>query len=162
MSDHEHLHEHEDEHDEAHEHGPLAELVTVRDWLRFAVTRFNRVGIFCGHGVADTYDEAVWLLGARHYRQDSEYAFAWNEWERLSLEAADGDPAWQERIRAFWDRHLPIANSVRTGYAYVAFSLDEACFVVGREPEFEETRRVAGGLDELHTLLAEPASELRF
>jgi ribosomal protein L3 glutamine methyltransferase len=62
MSDHEHLHEHEDEHDEAHEHGPLAELVTVRDWLRFAVTRFNRAGIFCGHGVADTYDEAVWLL----------------------------------------------------------------------------------------------------
>lgn len=50
------------EHEEDHEHGPLAELVTVRDWLRHAVSRFNRAGIFCGHGVADTYDEAVWLL----------------------------------------------------------------------------------------------------
>ncbi|HQZ01636.1 MAG TPA: 50S ribosomal protein L3 N(5)-glutamine methyltransferase [Thauera sp.] len=54
---------HDDEHDEhMHEHGPLAELVTVRDWLRYAVTRFNRAGIFCGHGVTNTYDEAVWLL----------------------------------------------------------------------------------------------------
>lgn len=50
------------EHDHVHEHGPLAELVTVRDWLRYAVTRFNRAGIFCGHGVGDSYDEAVWLL----------------------------------------------------------------------------------------------------
>lgn len=52
----------EDEHDHEHEHGPLAELVTVRDWLRYAVTRFNRAGIFCGHGVADSFDEAVWLI----------------------------------------------------------------------------------------------------
>ena len=51
-----------DEHDHEHEHGPLAELVTVRDWLRYAVTRFNRAGVFCGHGVHDTYDEAVWLI----------------------------------------------------------------------------------------------------
>lgn len=56
QEDHEHEHEHE------HEHGPLAELVTVRDWLRYAVTHFNRAGIFCGHGVQDSYDEAVWLI----------------------------------------------------------------------------------------------------
>ncbi|ANQ85200.1 50S ribosomal protein L3 N(5)-glutamine methyltransferase [Azoarcus olearius] len=50
------------DHDHEHEHGPLAELVTVRDWLRYALTRFNRERIFCGHGVLDTYDEAVWLI----------------------------------------------------------------------------------------------------
>lgn len=50
------------DHDHEHEHGPLAELVTLRDWLRHAVSRFNRAGIHCGHGVADTFDEAVWLL----------------------------------------------------------------------------------------------------
>ncbi len=70
MSQHEH-HEHDDpqhdnesdhDHEHEHEHGPLAELVTVRDWLRHAVTRFNRAGIFCGHGVSDSFDEAVWLL----------------------------------------------------------------------------------------------------
>lgn len=64
MSQHEHdEHEHhDDDHDHEHEHGPLAELVTVRDWLRYAVTRFNRAGIFCGHGVQDSFDEAVWLI----------------------------------------------------------------------------------------------------
>lgn len=52
-------HDHEHDHDHS---GPLAELVTVRDWLRYAVTRFNRERIFCGHGVLDSYDEAVWLI----------------------------------------------------------------------------------------------------
>jgi ribosomal protein L3 glutamine methyltransferase len=52
----------DDEHDHVHEHGPLAELVTVRDWLRYAVTRFNRGGVFFGHGCTDAYDEAVWLI----------------------------------------------------------------------------------------------------
>ncbi|MCL1825706.1 MAG: 50S ribosomal protein L3 N(5)-glutamine methyltransferase [Betaproteobacteria bacterium] len=50
------------EEEENHDSGPLVEFVTVRDWLRYAVTRFNRAGIFCGHGVGDTYDEAVWLI----------------------------------------------------------------------------------------------------
>lgn len=61
MTQAEHLDD-EHEHEHEHEHGPLAELVTVRDWLRYAVTRFNRAGIACGHGVADTFDEAVWLI----------------------------------------------------------------------------------------------------
>lgn len=58
---HEHDTSGEDDHHE-HEAGPLAELVTFRDWLRFAVTRFNRAGIFCGHGLIDSYDEAAYLL----------------------------------------------------------------------------------------------------
>lgn len=49
-----------DEHE--HETGPLAELVTLRDWMRYAVTRFNRAQLFFGHGCADAYDEAAWLL----------------------------------------------------------------------------------------------------
>ncbi len=56
------VNEHHDEHE--HEHGPLAELVTLRDWLRYAVTRFNRGGVFFGHGCTDAYDEAAWLLMA--------------------------------------------------------------------------------------------------
>jgi len=60
MTHDDHL-EHDDE-DHEHEHGPLAELVTVRDWLRYAVTRFNRAGCFFGHGLVDAYDEAVYLI----------------------------------------------------------------------------------------------------
>ncbi len=62
MSDDALQQDHDDQHEHEHEHGPLAELVTVRDWLRYAVTRFNRAGIFCGHGVQDSFDEAVWLI----------------------------------------------------------------------------------------------------
>ena len=39
-----------------------ANLRTVRDALRFAVTRFNESGLFYGHGQIDAYDEAVFLV----------------------------------------------------------------------------------------------------
>lgn len=55
-------HAEELDHEHEHESGPLAELVTVRDWLRYSVTRFNRTQIFCGHGVTDSFDEAAWLV----------------------------------------------------------------------------------------------------
>ena len=38
------------------------DLVTLRDWLRFAVTRFGERGLSFGHGTANAYDEAAYLL----------------------------------------------------------------------------------------------------
>ena len=38
------------------------ELETLRDYLRFAVSRFNQAGLAFGHGSANAYDEAVYLL----------------------------------------------------------------------------------------------------
>ena len=39
-----------------------AELLTIRDWLRYAVSRFENSDIFFGHGTDNAYDEAVWLI----------------------------------------------------------------------------------------------------
>jgi ribosomal protein L3 glutamine methyltransferase len=38
------------------------DLKTVRDYLRFAVSRFNQAGLFFGHGSNDAYDEAAYLI----------------------------------------------------------------------------------------------------
>lgn len=40
----------------------LDELFTLRDWLRWAVSRFEEAQLFYGHGTDNAYDEAVWLI----------------------------------------------------------------------------------------------------
>ncbi|MBK9245906.1 MAG: 50S ribosomal protein L3 N(5)-glutamine methyltransferase [Burkholderiales bacterium] len=39
-----------------------ANLRTIRDVLRYAVTRMNEAGVFFGHGQADSVDEALFLV----------------------------------------------------------------------------------------------------
>ena len=38
-------------------------LSTVRDMLRFAVSRFNEAGLAFGHGSDNAHDEAAYLIG---------------------------------------------------------------------------------------------------
>ncbi len=39
-----------------------ANLQTVRDWLRYAVSRFRGADLFFGHGTQNAYDEAAYLI----------------------------------------------------------------------------------------------------
>ncbi len=38
------------------------QLYTVRDWMRFAVSAFNEAKLSFGHGSANAYDEAAYLI----------------------------------------------------------------------------------------------------
>ncbi|PKO84021.1 MAG: 50S ribosomal protein L3 N(5)-glutamine methyltransferase [Betaproteobacteria bacterium HGW-Betaproteobacteria-11] len=41
---------------------PIDELITLRDWLRWTVSRFEAAKLCYGHGTDNAWDEAIWLL----------------------------------------------------------------------------------------------------
>ena len=49
-------------HTVAHGANDHDELFTIRDMLRFAVTRFSRAGLTYGQGTANALEEAVFLI----------------------------------------------------------------------------------------------------
>lgn len=91
-------------------------------------------------------DETVWFLCAADYNGESASAFAWDEFERMSLEAAEGDERAARDVREFWDRHVPFLLSVKADYAYLAFSVgggdDHGSIVVGHAPDTEAVTKV--------------------
>jgi hypothetical protein len=105
-------------------------------------------------------DDKTWLLTVTDF--DNGNAFAWNEWEKQSLEAAVDDVDWVRRIGSFWDEHLPVLMSVRSGYAYCALSKSNGV-VFGEEPEFEDVISVASSssFSELLSLLSDVDGRLK-
>lgn len=92
-------------------------------------------------------DETVWFLSRDDYSTGAEGAFAWNECEQLSIQAAMTDDE-AVAVSRFWKRHLPILLSVRNGYEYLAVR-DDGAVVHGTEPEFEEAVVVFSQFEDL-------------
>lgn len=105
-------------------------------------------------------DEKAWFLTVADFSGESDSAFAWNEWERQSLEAADGDEAWKRRIVAYWNSHCPILMSVKSGYAYFAIEQSSMRVVAGEAPEYEECSVLASSVRELVHLITTADSRL--
>lgn len=89
------------------------------------------------------------IFCSRDYAAESEYDFKWNEFEEMSLEAAQGDEEWQSEIEEWWRDKLPIIISVRDGYSYYAIDTGNGGEIInGFEPEFEEATVVADNYDD--------------
>ena len=101
-----------------------------------------------------TPDECTWFLFTNEYN-NKENQFSWNEPEKVSLEAAEGDDEWKQEIIEFWDRYLPIVLSVRNEYSYYAIDTKNGKIVSGTEPEFEEIEEIAGSFSEFLELITE-------
>lgn len=98
--------------------------------------------------------DTAWLLTGRDYSNTSDSAYAWDEWERQSLDAAADDAEWQSRIREFWNTHLPIMLSTKSGYGYLAIEYPTLKIVAGNEPEYEETVDIAESIGGMLRLIA--------
>ena len=102
-------------------------------------TRFSRV---------ESADETKWFLCTRDYKTpENEGEFAWNEFQKISLENTfdDDDLA---AIEEFWYDHLPIMISVGGGYKYWALRFTDGKVVSGFEPMFEETSVAANSFED--------------
>lgn len=99
-------------------------------------------------------DEKTWFLCLDEYNDNSEYAYKWNEFELISLDAASGDEDWENEIKNWWKNKLPIIMSVKDSYSFYAIDmLNNNCIVKGEEPEFEETTVIANSFVEFLTML---------
>lgn len=100
-------------------------------------------------------DETVWFLCADDYNGTSEFAWSWNEMEKIYLEGAEGNPENTAKVIEFWDRHLPFMYSVDGDYAYLAFRTTDEAFgsvVDGYDIELTWITDVARSFEEFMTL----------
>ena len=106
-------------------------------------------------------NDTVWFLTAVDYARKTGSGLHWNEIEKMSLEAAKGDFAWQAEIRSFWDRHLPVMLAVHSDYDYLAIRISDGAIVHGSAPDYEDASIVAPSFAALLSLLQAEAEAPR-
>lgn len=101
------------------------ELQTLRDWVRWAASSFNRSGIFFGHGTDNALDEALELvLATVHLQHDlpESYLDA-----RVTLEESQ---SLAERVRLRAIDRVPLAYITgRAWFAGLEFEVNESVLV---------------------------------
>lgn len=102
----------------------------------------------------------AFILCNDDFTHQDENRFFYNEFEKISYNAAIGDEEMQKKIKEFWDRHLPICISLKSGYSYYAINLDDLSVVKGEEVEFEETELIAPSFYEFLKILSKGELDL--
>jgi hypothetical protein len=97
----------------------------------------------------------VWFLGEGDYNGSAGHAFAWNEFEIMSVESTQLDENSSDKIRKFWQEHFPFMLSVHSDCAFLALCVsgdNYGAVVAGYAPEFEEAFRVCDSFGEFAKL----------
>lgn len=95
-------------------------------------------------------NETTWFNSISDFNENNnESEFKWNEFELISIAAFEDDPKEQDKIKLFWNNHLPIILSVQNGYSFFAIGTNHDNYgkiYYGEEPEFEEVELIADDL----------------
>jgi hypothetical protein len=116
------------------------------------------LNFFCSFSLCVNPNEKQWLLSSHDYNENSNFVYKWNEFELLSLDAAGNDEEWKQEIINFWNRHLPIFQSVEGEYFYLAIEITSTGsgeIVIGHEPDFEEVDTFARNIHQFPTRFLE-------
>lgn len=105
-------------------------------------------------------DDTSWLLCEGEYDGTSDIEFTWNEFENISLGAAEKDNELIDGIYQFWNKNMPILMSVNNRYSFYAINVNNKSVVYGYEPEFEEADVVANSFFDLLDLIMKNKIEL--
>jgi ribosomal protein L3 glutamine methyltransferase len=103
----------------------IQELQTIRDFLRWAISRFNEAGLFYGHGTDNAWDEAIALiLHSLHLPHDI---------NPLMLDArltSNEREIVYKNIRRRIDERIPLAYLTHEAwFAHMPFYVDERVLV---------------------------------
>ena len=132
---------------------PVNELATLRDWLRWAVSRFGEARVTFGHGTTNAYDEAAYLLlHALHLPLDRLEPFL--DAHLTQPERAQLAQLFARRI----DERVPAAYLTREAWlGEFRFHVDERVLIPrsliadllpgGLEPFIRDSARVTSALD---------------
>ncbi|NMM62436.1 SMI1/KNR4 family protein [Clostridium sp. P21] len=109
-----------------------------------------------------SFSEKSWFLCEEEYNGKSDIALKWNEFEILSLEAAEDDREWKSEIENWWNRYFPILISVDNEYSFYAIDMESenGTIVYGCEPEFEEVDVVADNFMEFLQIIVNKERQL--
>jgi hypothetical protein len=94
----------------------------------------------------------AWIVTTTDFSGASESAFAWNEWELQSLNEVTAESE-ARAITEFWDNHLPVLMSVKSGYAHISIEKDGLRVVQGEEPMYEDVSVITSSVDELFQMI---------
>ena len=106
-------------------------------------------------GKCERGDETVWILTAGDYSEPpSVDGFAWDTFETMMIEPGVQNAARRVSIRSFWDRHLPILQSVDGDYEYLAIDTKSGAVMWADVVDFDNPLQFARDVADFFRQLA--------